>query len=88
MPNFTVIFSRSANKELKNLPALIAKRVFPKIESLIKNPRPTGAKKIQGEKDMWRIRVGDYRILYTISDKKKIVDIAAIMHRSDVYKNL
>ncbi len=88
MPNYTVEFSRKARKELEELSAFIVQRIFPKIESLEQNPRPSGAKKLHGEKDMWRVRVGDYRVLYTISDKKKVVDVAGIMHRSKVYKSL
>jgi mRNA interferase RelE/StbE len=88
MPDYSVTFSRSARKELENLPTSIERRILPKIESLSKNPHPNGASKLIGQKDMWRIRVGDYRVLHSISDKRKTVDIAAVMHRSEVYKNL
>jgi mRNA interferase RelE/StbE len=73
---------------MEALPASIVQRVFPKIESLGENPRPHGVKKIEGEENMYRIRVGNYRVIYEISDKYKKVDIAHIRHRSEAYRNL
>ena len=57
-----------------------------KIETLALNPRPTGCKKLSGAKDLWRLRVGDYRMVYKIDDARRIVDIAVIRHRRDVYR--
>ena len=61
MIEYTITFARSARKELEDLDAAIVHRVFPKIEALAKEPRPPGCRKVQGEKFLWRIRVGDYR---------------------------
>ena len=61
-------------------------RIFPKIEALAKDPRPAGSQKLVGNKYLWRIRVGDYRVVYAIYDDKKIVDIIAVRHRKDVYR--
>jgi mRNA interferase RelE/StbE len=50
------------------------------------NPRPPGSKKLAGSKNEWRIRVGDYRVLYDIADKVRIVRVYRVRHRRDVYK--
>lgn len=60
MDEFTITFARSARRELENLPVVILKRLFPKIEGLGNEPRPRGCRKLQGETNVWRIRVGDY----------------------------
>ena len=88
MTNYTVTFSRSARKELESLPDSIVQRIFPKIEALEDNPRPRGVKKIEGEERMYRIRVGDYRVIYEIIDRTRTVDIAHIRHRRDAYRGL
>ena len=84
MADYRIILSRSAVKEFETLPGNVIERVRQKIRSLASNPRQTGVKKLHGRPD-YRVRVGDYRILYTIDDGEKIVDISAIGHRSDVY---
>ena len=50
------------------------------------NPRPTGVIKLEGASDLWRIRVGDWRIVYRLSDKERLVDIFAIRHRREAYR--
>ena len=64
----------------------MVQRLFPAIESLACEPRPRGCRKVQGADNLWRIRIGDYRVLYTIDDQARIVDILAIRHRSDAYR--
>ncbi|MEN8806951.1 MAG: type II toxin-antitoxin system RelE/ParE family toxin [Desulfobacterales bacterium] len=86
MSGYKVTFARSARKELQTLSIDVAKRVLEKIETLEVNARPTGSKKLSGAKDLWRLRVGDYRVVYKIDDKDRIVDIAIIRHRKDVYR--
>lgn len=68
MSNYSVTFLRAARKELEALPAKLINRIFPKIESLATNPRPSGCRKLKGSSDLWRIRVGEYRIIYSIVD--------------------
>jgi len=85
MSRYSVTFARSARKELESLPATIVGRIFPKIESLSKNPRPSGCKKLKGSTNLWRIRVGEYRVVYTILDGIVCVEIIAVRHRSDSY---
>jgi mRNA interferase RelE/StbE len=86
MTDYKIIFTRSARKELEALDASLVNRIFPKIESLAVRPRPRSSRKLQREKDLWRIRVGDYRIIYTVDDKKLLVDVIAVRHRSEAYR--
>ncbi|HTY26415.1 MAG TPA: type II toxin-antitoxin system RelE/ParE family toxin [Desulfomonilaceae bacterium] len=86
MPDYSITFSRSARKELESLDAPAVQRIFPKIEALAKRPRPERCRKLRGEKNLWRIRVGDYRVIYAIYDDELLVDIIAIRHRSDAYE--
>ena len=86
MADYTVTFARSARKELEALDSAIVNRIFPKIEALAKEPRPTNCRKLRGERFLWRIRVGDYRVIYAIYDDKQVVDIVAVRHRSKAYE--
>ena len=86
MSEYTITFTRSARKELEALDAKIVNRLFPKIENLAKEPRPAGCRKLTGNKYLWRIRVGNYRIVYSINDEKYLVDIIAVRDRKDAYK--
>ncbi len=86
MAEYSIKFARSARKELEVLDAAIVNRIFPKIESLSGNPRPHNCVKLKGGKNLWRVRIGVYRIIYNINDDKKLVDIIAIRHRKDAYR--
>lgn len=88
MAEYTLTFAKSARKELENLPRPVSKRVLARIELLQINPRPGGVAKLRGEKNLWRIRVGDYRVIYSIHDAEKLVDISIVRHRRDVYRDL
>jgi mRNA interferase RelE/StbE len=63
-------------------------RLGRRIDSLAENPRPQGIKKLSSEEDKYRLRVGDYRIIYQIREKSLLVLIVRIGHRSDVYRGL
>jgi mRNA interferase RelE/StbE len=82
---YTVEFKASARKELERLPAKLIQRIFPKIEGLATEPRPNGCKKLKGGNKEWRIRAGDYRVIYTVDDSKLLVTITRIRNRSEVY---
>lgn len=86
--SYSVSFARSARKELESLGQTVALRILKKIESLPENPRPAGCKKLTGQNSLWRIRIGDYRVVYSIDDKNRLIDISIIRHRSSVYKGL
>lgn len=86
MAAYEIVFARSARKELEGIELRFAVQILKKIEGLSLNPRPTGSKKLKGEKDLWRLRVGNYRVIYSISDYDKLIDVSIIRHRKDVYK--
>ena len=73
-------------KELQALPLNVAERILIKIESLASNPRPYGCKKLSGPTRLWRLRMGDYRIVYDIDDEERVVDISVVRHRSVAYR--
>ena len=83
---FSVTFARSARKELEALPVSFKLKILEKIEQLGYEPYPHGCKKIKGTMQSYRIRIGDYRVIYDIDGKKKIIDIVVIRHRQSAYK--
>ena len=82
---YTVILSPDARRQFLKLPRALQERLQPRIDALADNPRPPGVKKLKGYRDYWRIRVGDYRIIYTIQDDRLIVTVLRIGNRRDVY---
>ena len=86
MSRYVVQVKPSARKELEALPDNVLSRAVRKLESLSQNPRPAGCKKLKGYKDQWRIRVGDWRIVYIIDDSGKLVSVTRIAHRREVYE--
>ena len=68
------------------MPSDVAERLLRKIESLTINARPAGSKKLSGATDLWRVRVGDYRVVYKIDDGRRIVDVTVVRHRREVYR--
>ena len=83
---YTVVFARSARKELQSLDPPVALRVLKHIEALVISPRPAGVTKLEGAIDLWRIRVGEWRVVYRIVDREKLVDIVAVRHRREAYR--
>ena len=86
MAEYSVVFARSARRELEGLEAGVARRIITRIEALASQPRPPRCVKLQGADNLWRIRVGEYRVIYSIDDRAGIVDISAVRHRSDAYR--
>jgi mRNA interferase RelE/StbE len=84
---YAIVVSKSAAKDLEKISKTQLSAIIEAIDGLSKNPRPTGCKKLKGNiEDFWRIRKGDYRVIYQISDLVKIIDIRRIRHRRDVYE--
>jgi mRNA interferase RelE/StbE len=83
--DYSITFTRSARKELEALPDSVVQRIFPKIEALITELHPSGCRKLQGFTNLWRIRIGGYRVIYSIDNNGKVIDIVAIRHRQDAY---
>jgi mRNA interferase RelE/StbE len=84
--SYAVEVKSPARKELEALPDNVLVRVIRKLEALGRTPRPAGCKKLKGYKDHWRIRVGDWRVVYIIDDAAKIVSVTRIAHRREVYE--
>ena len=80
-----IILPKSAQKALDLLPDEVATRIMEALERLKDQPRPPGCKKLRGE-NAWRIRIGDYRVIYEIQDKVLKVIVVTIGHRRDVYR--
>lgn len=87
MDSYKVEFTKSAKKALDRIPNTVRNQLTVKISSLKDNPRPDGCKKLKGEEDLYRIRVGDYRVVYLIQDGKLIVVVVKVGHRRDVYRD-
>lgn len=85
MSAYQVQVSKSAAKELAKLTPPVVSRIVPELIKLAEDPRPAGCKKLKGTGNIYRIRVGDYRIVYAVDDIVRIVDIRKIGHRRDVY---
>jgi mRNA interferase RelE/StbE len=83
--SYSILITRSAAKELEAVPAKDRKRVVTRIRLLADDPRPAGAEKLSGE-DKYRVRQGNYRILYEIVDETLVVTVVRIGHRREVYR--
>jgi mRNA interferase RelE/StbE len=83
---YTVQVLPSAQRQLAKLDPPIRKRIAAAIDSLADDPRPAGAKKLQGGETTWRVRVGDYRILYDIHDRQALVLVIEVGHRREIYR--
>lgn len=80
-----LIIKKTAERDLRRLPRTQFQRINQQILALGENPRPSGVRKLQGKLTGWRIRVGDYRVLYQIDDEAETVTIVRVRHRRDVY---
>lgn len=83
---YTIRILPTAQRQLAKLDPPMQARIATAIDELAASPRPPGAKKLSGKENLWRIRVGDYRILYQIADRQLLVIVVAIGHRGDVYR--
>ncbi len=77
---------RSAEADLRRLPGPVFTRINERILALREEPRPPGVRKLQGQQEGWRIRVGEYRVIYLIDDSDRLITIMRVRHRRDVYK--
>ncbi|NOX62887.1 MAG: type II toxin-antitoxin system RelE/ParE family toxin [Chloroflexi bacterium] len=86
MASYRIEFKRSAEKDLRKAPKNVIKRVFRQIDALAEEPLPRQAVKLTGQERLFRIRVGDYRIIYEILPKESVVVIHYIRHRREAYR--
>jgi len=84
---FKIEFTRSAIKELKKLPKQAIQRITPRIDALAKDPYPPGSVKLSGSEKVWRIRIGDYRVVYSVEEVIELITIERIRHRKDAYRS-
>lgn len=85
---YDVRLKPSVERAFRKLPAEIQRRIGSRLDQLANNPRPSGSEKLAGVEHLYRIRVGDYRVVYEISDDDRVVLVVTIGHRSDVYRRL
>ncbi|ODH01208.1 addiction module toxin RelE [Nostoc sp. KVJ20] len=85
--SYEVKFSKGAKKQFRKLPLDVQQRIQTKINDLAIEPRPNGVKKLQGDDNSYRLRVGDYRVIYEVVDDVLIVTVIKIGHRSNIYKD-
>ena len=85
---YRIEFAPKADRQFKALERSLQVRLARRINSLVENPFPQGIKKLAGEEDLYRLRVGDYRIIYQIQEKRLVVLVVRIGHRSEVYRGL
>ena len=87
MANYKIYFRKSAAKELRRLPYSTVQKVIKRIEALVIDPRPVGCEKLTGQ-EFYRVRQGNYRLIYSIQDDELTVWVVKVSHRKDIYKRL
>lgn len=83
--SYRVEFTTAAARQVRKLPRPARDRVLGAIEALQEVPRPPGSKKLVGEQTAWRVRVGDYRVIYDVFDESLIITVVRAGHRREVY---
>lgn len=85
MASYRIVIARSAAKELEVVPRKDRQKIVAKIQALASNPRPPGSEKLSGD-EKYRIRHGDYRVLYEIDDDAIVISVVRVAHRREVYR--
>ena len=88
MASYKLVLSRSFEKDVRKLPKETVARIVRETKALAEDPFPQGARKLKGEEGKYRLRVGDYRIIYTVDTELLEIDLIYARHRKDVYRNL
>lgn len=86
MPSYSILWKPSAIKELEGLSPELISKVLKSVEILAEDPFPASCRKIQGAEYSYRIRVGDYRVIYSVFKRELIIEIIRVRHRRDVYR--
>jgi mRNA interferase RelE/StbE len=86
--SYEILYSPGARRDLHKLPPGALRRIDPKILALAQEPRPPGCKKLVGSIDMYRIRVGDYRVVYRIDDRRRQVTLTIVANRRESYRGM
>lgn len=88
MASYKIEWKQSAQKELRKLGKALILRILEVVEGLSDNPFPSGSKKLRGSTHTYRVRVGDYRIVYNIKSSLLVVEIIRVGHRREIYRKL
>lgn len=88
MASFEIRWKRSAGKELKKLPQSVIGRILPVVEALANDPIPANSVKLSGAEHTYRIRIGDYRLIYNVLNRILTIEVIRVGHRKDVYRNI
>jgi len=83
---YEIYLERVAQQDLKRLSPEYFHKIISAIKALAENPRPRGCRKLFGSKNDWRIRVGDYRIIYEVDDKHRVINVMRLRHRREAYR--
>ena len=83
---FRIAWKKSTRKDLRRLPPGVVDRVMAAVEALAQNPFPHGVEKLSGSEHAYRIRLGDYRVVYEVVTESKLVEIQRVRNRKDVYR--
>lgn len=86
MSQYRVEFTSAAARAIRKLPKNVRSRLLDAIEALGDDPRPTGSKKLPGTALAWRVRAGDYRVIYEVEDDALLVTVVRAAHRREVYR--
>ena len=86
MASYQIEFRGSAERELNRIDPQMIPRVVAAVRALAEEPRPSGTRKLAGSEQAYRIRVGDYRVVYTVDDRQRIVSVDRVRHRKDAYR--
>ena len=86
--SYRVEIAPAAQRQLRKLKKLAQRRILASLEALAENPRPAGMKKLSGAPELYRIREGDYRIIYQIQEEVLLVLVVKVGHRKDVYRRI
>lgn len=86
MESYRIVIKKSAAKEIERIEKKDRIRIIEKIRSLAEDPHPVGSKKLSGQ-EKYRIRQGNYRILYQVKNEELIINVVKVGHRRDIYKN-
>ena len=85
MDSYRIEWKRSATKELRSLPNHMVERIVAAVAQLSANPFPPGVRKLSGSQHTYRIREGDYRVVYTVTASTLVIEVIRVAHRKEVY---
>ena len=86
MASYSLHWKSSAEKELKRIDRRMIPRIIKAVEALTENPHPAGSRKLQGSEHLWRIRSGDYRVIYSVDGDQLCIEVIKVGHRQSVYR--